>query len=326
MTSRDRVAVLDSAGWDSFDGDHPAPTFFGKPAWAHSFSACHSNARAEAHLITLNGSDFVVPLVRIRSKLLPWKIYSGTPLGGYTAILSSQGPVEERDTIERCLTLLSETNVDSIELNSWPFAPICDPSDDRYAQHETSVIDLRDGSDLAISAMSGNSRRMAAQAVRRGVTCGRELGSDVVSTYFSLLTDSAARWGLPGPRVSEHFVNALVSFGSKDVEIWIARYEGDPIAGAILLYGSQEVHVWSAAMRGTMAVLRPNNLLHVEMIRAAASRGASWYNLGSSEGLSGVRKFKESLGAKSVTYRTYTHKSAAYAAYLRMRSLLGKPK
>lgn len=307
----------------ALDKTQQAPTFFSRPAWAISLSNSYPNMRPEPYAVTVENVQLVVPLVRIVSRL-PWRIYSGTPLGGYSTITTAQGLVSDPGLIAKCLTLLAQTKIDSIEINSWPFAPVCPETDDRYALHETSVIDLQSGADVALSLMSGNSRRMAGQAERRGVECKREAGTDAVNIYYNLLADSANRWGLVGPKIPKKFIEALSHFGGDDVEIWIARHEGEAIGGMVALYGSHEVSVWSAAMRGDMAVLRPHNVLNVALIRAAADRGVRWYNLGSSEGLPGVKRFKEGLGAKTFHYRTYGQKSPVYTLYSRIRSSLAK--
>jgi lipid II:glycine glycyltransferase (peptidoglycan interpeptide bridge formation enzyme) len=48
--------------------------------------------------------------------------------------------------------------------------------------------------------------------------------------------------------------------------------------------------------------LRPSNALNYALLHAAAARGMHWYNLGSSEGLPGVARFKRDLGATTVEY------------------------
>ncbi len=49
--------------------------------------------------------------------------------------------------------------------------------------------------------------------------------------------------------------------------------------------------------------LRPSNALNFALLHAAAARGMQWYNLGSSEGLPGVARFKKDLGARNIAYR-----------------------
>jgi lipid II:glycine glycyltransferase (peptidoglycan interpeptide bridge formation enzyme) len=172
--------------------------------------------------------------------------------------------------------------------------------------------------DAAIAGFKGVARRMAGQAVRKGVTVARE--PRAAETYYRLLEESAKRWGLGRPHLPPVIFDALVELGGDDVEIWIARYNKEAIAGGVMLYGSTEAFFWSAAMRGEYSSLRPSNLLNVEMIKWAVERGMHWYNLGASEGLAGVERFKESLGAQPVDYVTFTRRSPLYENYRRVRS------
>ena len=102
--------------------------------------------------------------------------------------------------------------------------------------------------------------------------------------------------------------------GKDSVEVWIARYDGAAIAGGIALYGSQEVALWTTAMRTEMEVLRPHNILHADIIAHAAERGIHWYNLLSSANLPGVLRFKQALGAASVSYDVVGRESLRFTA------------
>lgn len=170
--------------------------------------------------------------------------------------------------------------------------------------------------------MDGRTRRMAGQAERRGVRCSKTPSAGTVATYYSLLTLSARRWGRAAPTYSQRFFDALAHFGGEAVEVWLARFEDKIIAGLVLLYGSEEVNVWSAAMDADYAVLRPHNILHMTAMRAAVERGVRWYNLGSSEGLPGVKKFKEGLGAQTLHYNRLTLEKGIYRSYRALRRAL----
>ena len=278
----------------------------------------------EPRSVSFEGNELLIPLVRVRSSLLPWRVYVGTPLGGYSVVITRDGVPADKKLISRALTLVTESGVDSLELNSWPFAPVCDSNDTRHPLHETSVIDLAGGADAALAKMSGNSRRMAGQAERKGVTYSREAGQSAMQVYYGLLVESSARRGLSTPKLPIGFYEMLLQLGGNDVEIWIARYNGEAIAGIIALYGGMEVSIWSAATRMEFATLRPQNILNVAVIRAAVERGLRWYNLGASEGLPGVKRFKEGLGAEAVPYRTFTYIGTIHKWYSRVATIIGR--
>jgi hypothetical protein len=111
-------------------------------------------------------------------------------------------------------------------------------------------------------------------------------------------------------------------FGRGLAELWFAFHDDERVAGGLVLYGSEELFFWSASTRPEFGSLRPSNALNVALIRAASDRGLRWYNLGSSEGLPGVKRFKRSLGASTHVYRTYELESKRYAAFHRIRRTL----
>jgi Acetyltransferase (GNAT) domain len=205
----------------------------------------------------------------------------------------------------------------------WPLLPQEPLAGWHTIQHETATIDLADGLDNALQNVDGVSRRMAGQAERRGVVCRPSASAALgVTTYYGMLRESAERWGLQRPPFPVSLLDALVGVGGSDVEIWFAECDNHPIAGGVVLYGSQELFFWSAAMRHAFTRFRPSNALNVALIRAAAERGVRWYNLGASEGLPGVERFKRGLGAQSVPYSEIRRDRAAFRMYSRLRSSL----
>jgi hypothetical protein len=74
-------------------------------------------------------------------------------------------------------------------------------------------------------------------------------------------------------------------------------------------------------MRSAYSRLRPNNALCVALLKAGSDRGVDWLNLGSSEGLPGVARFKRDLGARNNTYVTVRYERAQLTAWNRLRAM-----
>lgn len=309
--------ALTSKEWLAFDASHPAPTFFARPAWGMALEKSFNGIVAEPTLFRLTEGEALFPLMRSGRQLAS---IEAMPLGTYTLPLSPDGSPADPALAEAIVHRFTERSFADFSCTLWPLAGYGAVNGCERTTHQTSVIDLRDGAEAALSRFKGVARRMAGQAVRKGVVCGREPGA--VDVYYRLLEDAAKRWGKEAPHLPRRLFDALAEFGGDDVEIWIARYKGEAIAGGIMLYGSSEAFFWSAAMRAQYADLRPSNLLNVEMIKAAVERGMAWYNLGASEGLDGVARFKESLGAELVDYATLSWKSAFRRRYQKLRSAL----
>ncbi|HKU68027.1 MAG TPA: GNAT family N-acetyltransferase [Candidatus Baltobacteraceae bacterium] len=307
--------------WRAFDAAHPAPTFFARPAWALALAQAYPNMRPAPLRVRPNGESAVtVPLMQLHGGPLRWREYCGFPLGGYTCFLQDDGTLAAHEHMNRAIGEIARF-ADAATIVPWPLGPA--PAAGRgYTQHETALVDLRDGIEKALAGVDGAFRRMAGQAARRGVVCAPSRGADAVDVYYELLEASARRWGLERPGIPKSLIAALVEHGGDDVEIWFARAEGRAIAGGVVLYGSKEFFFWSAAMLAEYGRLRPSNALNFALLHAAAQRGMSWYNLGSSEGLPGVARFKRDLGAQEATYCELSLARTPYKLYRNVRRVL----
>jgi CelD/BcsL family acetyltransferase involved in cellulose biosynthesis len=305
--------------WFSFDARHPAPTFFARPAWASALSVAFPNLRPHPVWVDCSGTRVLVPLMRNSGGRLNWREFVGMPLGTYTCALREDGSLASPHEFAAAIAMLGRF-CDALTIVPWPLGPAPPMATWRRRSHETAVIDLSLGADVALRQVSGVTRRMAGQAARRGVECAPLRSGLSASMYYGMLREASERWGLARPPFPKELLDALVASGGDDVEIWIAECDAHPIAGGIILYGSQELFFWSAAMRQDFANLRPSNALNFALIQAGAERGVHWYNLGASEGLPGVERFKRGLGARSLQYAELLHESIPFNAYTRLRA------
>jgi GNAT acetyltransferase-like protein len=320
-----RAVAMTVAEWEAIDRRKPAPTFFARPAWAHSFVTAYPGfSLAPVWCEFADGSRVFVPMVKSRGRL-GWSEYFALPLDKYTVALESDGSLAEVARAQAAFAYVLTHLGHSCTLTPWPpaFGSVTIPNV-AGGVRETSLIDLGDGVDAALARMDGNSRRMAHQAEKRGVKCTLETaGSKTVEQYYAMLSITASSWDRGTPTFPKRLLEEVVARGGADVEIWFARFEDKPIAGGVAVYGEQELMFWSAAMLSEYSTLRPSNALNVALIRAAAARGIRWYNLGSSEGCSpGVKRFKEGLGAFSSAYTRFVNISPAYALYCKVRNRL----
>ena len=306
--------------WKAFDAAHPAPTFFARPAWALSLAQAYPGMEPAPLRVRAQGNPpLIIPLVRMRGGVLRWREYRGFPLGGYTCFLHENGELASQTQCEAALAELGRF-ADSATIVPWPLAE--KPHAFEGGQHETAVVDLSRGIDEALAGVTGIFRRMAGQAERRGVSCAPSHGPDAVDVYYALLEASAKRWGLERPTIPKPLIASLVHNGGDDVEIWFARAEGQVIGGGVVFYGATEFFFWSAAMLAEFGRLRPSNALNFALMRAAAARGMLWYNLGSSEGLPGVARFKDNIGAIEIPYRDIRLEGASFKIYSNVRRVL----
>lgn len=320
------IEPLSLSDWQLFDAAHKAPTFFARPAWALALAQTFDGLTAAPLCVRLeDGERVIVPLVRSSGGPLNFKDYVGFPYGGYTCVLREDGSLADARASQSALHAIARY-ADRLRVVPWPLGEVGAPPQGTQTEHETGVIDLSQGAEAALAGLAGISRRMAGQAARRGVVCAPAGESNRAELYYELLCEAAKRWGVERPHIPMQLLQAILEHGGDDAEIWFAKHEGVIIGGGAVFYGAQELFFWSAAMRHEYGRLRPSNALNVALIRAAAQRGMRWYNLGSSEGLPGVARFKRDLGAQDIRYAEYGYERTSFALYQQIRRALARSK
>jgi hypothetical protein len=302
--------------WARFDEAHGAPTFFARPAWAGALAATMPEYRPSPLSIELSdGSRVIVPMLASKTRVFGLRMLTGMPYRTYTAFLGEDGRAASQEATDAAARYILDRCADGVEIVPWPMGSLPRSLDADAPMPTASVIDLRTGIDACLAKMEGTARRMARQAERRGVTCELDASSDAVATHFQMLVESAQRWKRDRPSVPLSLLTETIGRGAEHAEVWVARYDGAAIAGGTVLYGSSEAYFWTAAMRSDYGPLRPHNLLNVRLMERACARGCDYLNLGESEGLPGVRRFKESLGAMAVTYPVLQSESLRLRVY-----------
>jgi CelD/BcsL family acetyltransferase involved in cellulose biosynthesis len=306
--------------WHAFDREHAAPTFFARPAWANALQDAMPSLRAAPLYVRLGKQAFILPTVHAAQRRTPFREYIGFPLGGYTCVLDERGNAASLEQATAVVAEIAE-RVDHLRIFPWPLGPAVMATRAAQQPHETAVIDCADGFDAVIARMRGVTRRMVGQAMRRGVVCERAPRS-ALPTYYAMLEAASAHWPSGRPSLGYALLERVLHHGGEDAQLWFARVDGVPIAGGIVLFGSQELFFWSAAMDRAASAYRPSNALNFALLKVACERGLRWYNLGASEGLEGVSRFKDDLGATPIAYRELRVNRPMFALYERARAFV----
>jgi hypothetical protein len=168
-------------------------------------------------------------------------------------------------------------------------------------EDETHVIDLEKGFDAVYSDWSSACRRAERKARKSGVVAKIAGTKQEWREYYQAYEESFRRWG-DQAKGSQHgwtLFQEIFDSRSDHVKLWLAMTkEGDLAAGALMCYAKRHVVYWHGAALEAYFALRPVNLLFCEIIRHASAGPYRWFDFNSSAGLEGVRRFKESFGAR----------------------------
>ena len=173
------------------------------------------------------------------------------------------------------------------------------------------VLDIDRDEDALLEGFKSKWRYNIRLAERRGVTV-EQAGRDELAAFYDLLVTTAARDGffVRGRGYFETLFDTLAP--SEMLSLWLARYEGRAVAGAICFaFGDRVTYVYGASSNEDRNVM-PNHLMQWTMIQWARKRGARLYDFRgvspmrdgkpADEHIAGLNRFKEGFGARYVEY------------------------
>ena len=314
------LAELDAAEWDSaLAGSGESFRFSHRAAAGVALEAAYGSywftpLRAEYD----DGTILLFPLIRVSRRLAALSMALGMPLGleGQPISLGGEAGPEHLaalfDSLEACGRL-----------------EICGgaggspPEVDAVALQTTHVLDLTPGyEEIWDHIFPAKTRNMCRKAERSGLTVAPEWSPQAVAAYQELYRASALGWGYEEPPYPDQLFASFL--GSEHAELWLARAEGEIVAGAVMLFGSHDLLYWSGAMNREFRHLAPSNAIIRAVVEDACGRGISYLDFGASTGLSGVEAFKRSFGARAREYRTVSLTTRRYRQLERAQRHAGR--
>ncbi len=108
----------------------------------------------------------------------------------------------------------------------------CVPSPDTIQPPRTIVIDLRPSEDEILAAMKQKTRYNIRLAEKKGVTVRQGTAADLPAfNRLMLVTGQRDRFGIHDP---QYYRAAFELFSPHNVALWLAEYEGRPLAGVMV--------------------------------------------------------------------------------------------
>ena len=288
----------------------PWATYFHSPAWAGCMADMFPEFRAEALGCTLaDGTAVVLPAVVKNKKRLLRQVsdYKSMEPGVYGGFIAGRAlAAGELEQLGAAVLRLKSSAGRIVET---PWQPLNLPAPFVSKKLETHIVELAPDFDSLQKRFSRGQKSNLSQARRKGVTVRRATSTQDIAQYHAVYLESVKRWGETAGAVyaKELFVK-LQAAGDPQVQFWLAEAEGRIAAGILALAWGRTIVYWHGAALEQYFKHYPNNLLHAELMAWGCANGYRLYDMGSSAGLEGVARFKESLGAQVRPYRSYRWK------------------
>lgn len=304
----------------------PGATYFHAPAWLEGVVAVFGG-RVEAGLFRFDDGNWALFPMTIKpyGRGLLQHGYSGET-GVYGGMLSPRSLA--RSQAEAAYAVVSE-RFPNMQVFGNPFSVLALPEGGGWetAAHSTHVLELG-APEVMRARFSRGCKARGNKARRAGVTTEIYAGPDAARLFYGLYLDSVRRWGDRITWVRPlSFFEAVLAPGEPHAALHVARYQGRPAAVMLVTGWGNLAHYLAGAADERLMEHCPSNLLMEDVAATWAQRGCRMLDLGSSNGLEGVVRFKESFGAKPLSYAEIRRKGslgrlyfAFHAPYVRLRN------
>jgi hypothetical protein len=190
-----------------------------------------------------------------------------------------------------------------------PWQPLGLPETFMSKKLETHIVHLGADFESLQKQFSRGQKSNLSQARRKQVVVRKAATEQDIDTYYAMYLASVKRWGeTAGALYAKELFVQLLTSGDPQVHFNLAEVEGRIAAGILALAWGRTIIYWHGAALEQYFKHYPNNLLHAELMAWGCANGYRLYDMGSSAGLEGVARFKESFGAQVQAYRSYRWK------------------
>ncbi|WP_412062434.1 GNAT family N-acetyltransferase [Rubrivirga sp. IMCC45206] len=295
----------------------PYATFFHSPLWAELAEAAGlAEESCTVGMVGTNGTDYVLPTVRVPGALREYRSTARSNYGGIVA----NGPVDPADVDALYAhsfsgplgTHLVTGNPLWVTLDRSP-APDSDWG--RATQGSTHILSLPDTSDGLIPGFSKGHKSSLKKGVKMGVTCRKADCIQDFQSYYQAYQASLVRWGDKATSQYEwslfEAVFKMATSHPEHVQLWLAERDGVLASGALMFYWNDHAVWWHGAAHEDQFECYPNNVLIPHLMKLCIEREIKYFDFNPSGGHEGVARFKGRFGAEIWPFQLYWQEGIA---------------
>jgi lipid II:glycine glycyltransferase (peptidoglycan interpeptide bridge formation enzyme) len=304
------VPCAESNRWEELLRQQESATVFHRQAWLHLVAAL-SHSELRLYEVHQRGNVVgVCPLFFFRRG--PVRIAACPPPQAAAPYL---GPAVSRDLLPAALAAAASEarrqGAAYVEFRCQAHVPPSELSEPAFSfePRSTFILDLRSGPDyLWSNRLEPACRRAVRKAQNSGVVVEEVALRDIVDDYFAMAEQVFAKSHRPPPLSREDYEQMARALEGADLaKVLVARHDGTILAAGIFPYDQRTVYYLDGVSLSEGQALRPNNLLHWEVIRWACQAGLAQYDMVGA-GIAGVARFKRTFGPEEVPY-TYCYRA-----------------
>ena len=257
----------------------------------------------DTKLISLEGGkEVLLPLTRrtLLKGLIKVQLLAPKGMGGFLT-----GDELSCDEKKELFDILQEKALLYCAVN--PYDELTNEFDRFNGVDYTQVLDLTQGFEATVKTWSRGHCRAIRKGIRQGITVELAQTETNWKAYFELYQDSLTRWN---EHATNHYQWGLFEImykkKSSKIKLWLARYQGQIISGAICFYHNKRVAYWhGASSQQFFKTLNSSHVLHYYVIKEACKNGYLLYDFLPSSGIEGVSNFKQRFSPRKKPVNIY---------------------
>jgi hypothetical protein len=287
--------------WKTFCDADPTCTYFQTPAWTDLITSLDLGWRDDTVLLRFpRGGEAIVPRVSRAVTRGLFRTLESVPPGVYGAPVVRGGRVEPGD-LTAVAKLFRGVRAAEGALTEVPGQPM-----DLGARRESKITHLLalnpgDTEDALLMRYRKGHRADVLRARRGGVEPVRASSVDEIDGYYGMYRETVSRWQrTPYMVYPLPFFRALLAraVSGEQVRIWLARRQGQLLAGVVVFVHERHAAYWHAASTAEGRARHAGHLVLHTAILDASKLGVRTFDFMPSAGLKDVEQFKTGFAAE----------------------------
>jgi hypothetical protein len=247
------------------------------------------------------------------------------PYGLYSAVSASQMQFDEFlefvDGARRSEVVNVRINVNPLEARAEAIARHAIACGYQMVQNQTHILPIGTSIDALRNEYHATKRHQVLRKVKARSSIVVANSASQLEDYFAVYCASLERWGRDGFVYPRALFTSLL--GCPSVRIWMNYVEGRLACAMVVFYSRTYALYWQGVSR--IDVDQKHAFPMVKLMDAVLQdlvlSGIPQFNLGASDGLPNVRRFKEEFGARPITYPTLTYVSKIWRVLYQAHAL-----
>ncbi len=302
--------------WDYFVDSVESTLYFQTREWFEIW-ADYAGFESDTKLVCFDsGKKVLLPLARMKllSGLVKAHFLAPKGMGGFVTeyLLAENERNELFEILNKIPMLYASVNPYETLTNEFPCL---------NGEEYTQFLDLSQGFAAIFKNWSKGHSSATKKGIREGVRIEPATTKDDWRSYYEFYLDNMARWGNNTTNnYSWRLFELLCEKKSGKIILWLAKYQGKPVSGALCFYHNRHVAYWhSASSQQFFRKLSASHVLQYHIIKDACDRGFLLYDLMPSGGIEGVIAFKKGFSPLQKPVRIYMSPSMRLSSVLKNR-------